>query len=203
MDTDFYSDQAVEDFVKSTLCQGDKKLFTHYKNNDVKSFRERLSRKFGADEQQILDQSLYAAVTDTIRDLILETIGSMTSALRPAGDLIVSGGEAFNMYFQKEDRIITTDIDTKFCPFFRTGPTEFISSRDPRFFSALQVTELIMWNKLGQLAAQMKTRITQRVANVAASPLGKLLGIRPVKGLFRRYTLIPKKKQFTIRWITY
>ena len=190
-----YSQKARLQFIKTKVCQDDPVLYKYYEEATGGSAlaRKRFRKRLGKAD---LREAVQTLITDATRDILLQTIRLLGRTMRPMGDLIVSGGEAFNMYFQKEDRIITTDIDTKFCPFFRTGPTEFISSRDPRFFSALQVTKLIMWNKLGQLAAQMKTRITQRVAKVAASPLGKLLGIRPVKGLFRRYTLIPKKKQF-------
>jgi hypothetical protein len=36
--------------------------------------------------------------------------------MKNMGDLIVSGGEAFNLYVEYNNRIITTDIDAKFVP---------------------------------------------------------------------------------------
>mgnify|MGYP006897443883 CR=1 FL=1 len=35
------------------------------------------------------------------------------------GDIVISGGEAFNIYFDRDSRVITSDIDTKFVPRFR------------------------------------------------------------------------------------
>ena len=55
MDTDFYSEQAIKDFIKKTLCQGDSKLFAYYIAGNVQKFRERLSRKFGPDQQKNLE----------------------------------------------------------------------------------------------------------------------------------------------------
>ncbi len=186
MDTDYYSNPSVTDFVKRTLCQGDEKLFRHYKNGDVRKFRERLSRKFGADEQKVLDQALYSSVTDCLRDIILETIGTLTEALKPAGDLIVSGGEAFNMYFERDQRIITSDIDTKFIP-VKKG------------FKNLQAIKLKLWHLLGKLAKKLDVRIRNRLVKLLRpSRIGKFLGVSfPKKGpwVTRRFTLIPKKRQ--------
>ena len=186
MDTDFYSNQAVTDFVKRTLCQGDQKLFGHYKSGNVRKFRERLSRKFGADEQKVLDQALYSSVTDCLSDIILETIGTLTEAMKPAGDLIVSGGESFNMYFERDQRIITSDIDTKFIP-VKKG------------FRNLQAIKLKMWNLLGRLAQKLNLRIRNRLQKLLRpSRIGKFLGVSfPRRGpwVTRRYTLIPKKKK--------
>jgi len=186
MDTDFYSDQAIEDFVKKTLCQGDAKLFLHYINGHASKFRERLSRKFGPEKQKNIEQALYASVTDTIRDIILDTIGSLTESLRPAGDLIVSGGEAFNMYFNREQRIITSDIDTKFVP-------------AQKGFVNLQAIKLQIWSLMGQHAKRLDRKIKARIQRVlGTSKIGQLLGISvPKTGpwVTRRYTLIPKKRQ--------
>ena len=35
------------------------------------------------------------------------------------GELIISGGEAFNANVKKEHRRVTPDLDTKFIPFYR------------------------------------------------------------------------------------
>ena len=102
------------------------------------------------------------------------------------------------MYFDKDDRIITSDIDTKFTPVFRIGYDEVITSRDARFFEALQITKLVMWNKLGQLTQQLNKRIESRIKLLEKTLFGKMLGLRMVeKPLSRRYTLIPKRKQGT------
>ena len=48
---------------------------------------------------------MYVLITDSIRDIILSTIGELTQFLADSGDLIVSGGEAFNLYMDYEDRM--------------------------------------------------------------------------------------------------
>ena len=55
-------------------------------------------------------------VTDSIRDIILETVSEINEVMKSMGDLIISGGEAYNMYVPYEDRVVTTDIDAKFVP---------------------------------------------------------------------------------------
>ena len=106
MDTSFYSDQAIRTFIRKTLCQSDSKLFNHYVNGRVTKFRERLSRKFTSERQDNIEQVVYACITDSIRDIILETVGFLTDKLHPYGDLIVTGGEAFNMYFDKNSSVL-------------------------------------------------------------------------------------------------
>jgi len=186
MDVAFYSDETVENFIKDTMCQGDKKLYNHYRNVDSYNFRERLSRKFGEDAEKNIEQVIYTCVTDCIRDLILKTIGDLTVALKSAGDLIVTGGEAFNMYFDRDHRIITSDIDTKFVP-ARLG------------FDNLQAIKLKIWYLMGLHAKRLNELVKRRLQKVLSpSVAGKLLGIRfPSKGpwVTRRYTLIPKKRQ--------
>ena len=182
MDTDFYSDKTILAFVKSALCQGDAKLFQWYLKGNAARFRERLARKFpGADLQPVV----YACVTDMIRDLVLDTIGSLTVALKSAGDLIVSGGESFNMYFSKEHRIITSDIDTKFVPALEG-------------YENLQKIKLKLWTLLGQHAKRLDTRIRDRIRQLARSRVGRILGIsvgRTGPWVTRRFTLIPKKRR--------
>ena len=183
MDTDFYSDTAVTAFVKSSLCQGDAKLVKWFQEGNVRRFRERLVRKFpGADLQPVV----YACVTDVIRDVVLDTIGSLAVSMRSAGDLIVSGGEAFNMYFEQPDRIITSDIDTKFVPVVKG-------------FAALQAIKLKLWDLLGQHAKRLSPLVRRRVqTQLQKSRVGKFLGISLApKGpwVTRRFTLIPKKRK--------
>ena len=183
MDTDFYSDAVVSAFVKSALCQGDAKLVKWFREGNVRRFRERLVRKFPeADLQPVV----YACVTDVIRDLVLDTIGSLTVSMRSAGDLIVSGGEAFNMYFEQRDRIITSDIDTKFVPVVKG-------------FEALQAIKLKLWHLLGQHAKRLSPVIRRRIqTQLRSTRVGKFLGISLApKGplVTRRFTLIPKKRQ--------
>ncbi len=186
MDTAFYSDETVENFIRDTMCQGDEKLFNHYKNIDAAKFRERISRKFSESADKNIEQVVYTCVTDCIRDLILKTIGDLTVSLKSAGDLIVTGGEAFNMYFDRDHRIITSDIDTKFVP-ARLG------------FSNLQAIKLKIWYLMGLHAKKLNEMIKNRLKKfLSPSVAGKLLGIRfPTKGpwVTRRYTLIPKMRQ--------
>ena len=202
MDTSFYSEQAILTFVRKTLCQSDSKLFDHYMNGRVNKFRERLSRKFTNDKQDNIEQVVYACITDSIRDIILETIGSLTEKLHPYGDLIVTGGEAFNMYFDKNDRIITSDIDTKFIPVFKGRSGGLITTKSPKYFGFLQSVKLRLWDLLGETARDLNVRIKKRIESILKyTRIGKMLGISFPKGpwVTRRYSLIQKKRQSLIK----
>ena len=197
MDSSFYSEKAILTFVKKYLCQGDEKLFGHYMNGNITRFRERLSRKFTDEKQSDIEQVVYACVTDSIRDIILETIGKISAHMHQYGDLIVTGGEAFNMYFEKNDRIITSDIDTKFIPVFKGSSGSIISTKSPKYFGYLQSTKLRLWDFLGQMAKELNVRIKMRIEKfLKNTKVGKLLGISFPKGpwVTRRYSLIQKKR---------
>lgn len=199
MDSSFYSEQAIMSFVKKSLCQGDTKLFGHYMSGDVSKFRERLSRKFTDGRQDNIEQVVYACITDSIRDIILETVGKLTEQMHPYGDLIVTGGEAFNMYLDKNDRIITSDIDTKFIPVFKGRTGGLITTKSPRYFGFLQSVKLRLWDLLGQTARDLNVRIKKRIEKILKNTkIGKILGISFPQGpwVTRRYSLIQKKKQY-------
>jgi len=135
---------------------------------------------------------MYVFVTDSIRDIILDTIGEITQFLNSSGDLIVSGGEAFNLYVEFKDRIITSDIDAKsFVP--------RIPMNDKILMEKLQAVKLMLWNKMGELAKRLNLRIKKRITLMQKthSKLFKFLGIgfkQTGPYVTRRYTLIKKKK---------
>jgi len=198
MDTSFYSDSVVEDFIQTNLCQSDRKLYKHYLNNDVAKFRERIHRKYPTTSDKRIEQVVYACITDSIRDIILHTIGKLTEKMYPSGDLVITGGEAFNMYFEKDSRIITSDIDTKFIPVFRGQSGQLISTKSSKYFGFLQSVKLQLWNNLGEIAKSLNKKIRDRIIKtLKGTKIVKFLGISfPEKGpwVTRRYTLIQKKR---------
>jgi hypothetical protein len=198
MDVGFYNEGTIAQFMRKSLCQNDAKLYGHYINGRIGRFRERLSRKF-PDSQKNIEQVLYACVTDSIRDIVLGVVGDLTETLKRSGDLIVSGGEAFNMYFEKNDRIITSDIDTKFIPIFKGPSGSLISTKSPKYFGLLQNVKLQIWEALGEIAKRINLQIKQRIErDLKTKKIGRMLGITfPSVGPFvtRRYTLIEKKRQ--------
>jgi peptidase E len=64
----------------------------------------------------------------------METIGEISEYMKNMGDVIVSGGEAFNLYVDFKERIVTSDIDAKFVPRMPVNP---------QYFGKLQATKLI------------------------------------------------------------
>ncbi len=192
-----YSNEAVTSFIKSKLCQDDPKLYELYSRGtsprateaDRRVFRKRLG---DAD----VSEAVQTFMTDACRPLIHGAIKALGAQMKPMGDMIVSGGEAFNVYLPKADRVVTTDIDTKFCLLFARPGGTVIPPNDKMFFSALQVTKILLWDRLGRMTQRLNAAFNKRIARLARSPVGKLLMIRPVKGpLRRRYTLKPKMKQ--------
>ena len=106
------------------------------------------------------------------------------------GDLIISGGEAFNMYVPYEDRIVTGDIDAKLVPRIQMNS---------KYFGKLQALKLILWNTLGQIAKNLNMRLKNRIIamNNKNPKIFKFTGIGFKQSgpyVTRRYTLINKKK---------
>lgn len=193
-DAAFYSEKTIRDFVYDKLCQSDKLLYEYYEKDDVKKFRNRLSKMKDTDDD--IKTVVQTLITDAVRDIIRTTIGNLGLFMRPFGDLIVSGGEAFNAYFDRDSRIVTTDIDTKFVPVIRIDTNRVITSENPAFFGYLQITKLILWEQLGKLVTKLNGIIRKRVEQfVVKSKIGKLLGISFIGPLKRRYTLIKKSKE--------
>ena len=193
-----YSQEAQTKFIKTKLCQDDPVLYRCYLEatgpKATESLREKFRKRLGT--RDVLD-AVQTLITNEARGLIHGAVRSLGRQMRPMGDMIISGGEAFNVYLPKADRVVTPDIDTKFCPLFRVGRDKIITSRDqPKFFEALQITKVLMWDRIGRLSQQLNQRLNQNILKIAKTPVGKLLQIKPVLSpLRRRYTLIPKKKQ--------
>ena len=70
------------------------------------------------------------------------------------GDLIISGGEAVNFHLTQNDRVITSDIDTKFVPKMKP---------DDKYFGKLQAIKLLLWNKLGEIAQRDNYKLIETV----------------------------------------
>src|SRR5210317_123074 len=158
MDTEIYSEAVINRFMKKNLFFND----------------------------PLLEKMIYAVVTDSVRDIILKTAAELSEFLKPMGDLVVSGGEAFNMYLDRADRLVTSDIDTKFIP---------IIPYDDKYFGKLQGIKLLLWNKLGETARRINMKIKKRLSS--KTKLGRFLGLGfAEKGPYvtRRYLLIKKKK---------
>ena len=184
MDEKSYSKPVISRFMQSNLFFNDPLLKKYYEQDDVMKFRSRVHRKF-PDKQ--FTKMVYVLITDSIRDIILDTVGELTVFMKSMGDLIISGGEAFNMYMNYKDRIVTTDIDAKFVPRL---------NRNVRFFGKLQAIKLILWDKLGKISKRLNVRIKQRLLS-RKNKISKFLGIgfkRKGPYVTRRYTLIKKKK---------
>ena len=184
MDEKSYSKPVINRFLQSNVFFNDPVLKRYYDQGDVKKFRNRVHRKH-SDKQ--FTKMVYALITDSIRDIVLDTVGELTVFMKSMGDLIISGGEAFNMYMDYKNRIITTDIDVKFVPRLK---------RNARFFGKLQAIKLILWDKLGQISKRLNIRLKRRILS-RKGKIFKFLGLGfKKKGPYvtRRYTLIKKKK---------
>jgi hypothetical protein len=187
MDGKLYSKSVIDKYLNENLLFKDekmKKYFTRNEARDLGKFRKRAKEKFSG---KSFDKFVYACVTDMTRDIILSTIGEITEYMKNMGDLIVSGGEAFNLYMPYDNRIVTSDIDAKFVPKI---------PYDVKYFGKLQAIKLILWDKLGQIAQKLNTRIKNRVLGMDKKVM-KFLGIGFKKSgpyVTRRYTLIKKKK---------
>jgi hypothetical protein len=183
MDTEIYSEAVINRFMKKNLFFNDPLLEKYYKTDNLAAFRKRVHR---VHNKESFEKMIYAVVTDSVRDIILKTAAELSEFLKPMGDLVVSGGEAFNMYLDRADRLVTSDIDTKFIP---------IIPYDDKYFGKLQGIKLLLWNKLGEIARRINMKIKKRLSS--KTKLGRFLGLGfAEKGPYvtRRYLLIKKKK---------
>jgi hypothetical protein len=183
MDTEIYSEAVINRFMKKNLFFNDSLLEKYYKSDNLAAFRKRVHR---VHNKESFEKMIYALVTDSVRDIILKTAAELSEFLKPMGDLVVSGGEAFNMYLDRADRLVTSDIDTKFIP---------IIPYDDKYFGKLQGIKLLLWNKLGEIARRINMKIKKRLSS--KTKLGRFLGLGfAEKGPYvtRRYLLIKKKK---------
>ena len=186
MDQYMYNDSTLKQFMRKNLFFDDPVLERYYERGDIKSFRSRLVRSH---KNESLEKMLYAFVTDISRDIIMKTIGEITRFMNPMGDVIISGGEAYNYYVDKSKRIVTSDIDTKFVPRI---------PYDSRYFGKLQAMKLLLWDKLGEISIKIQREVKSRLTT--NSKLASFLGFKPSNKLpvvTRRYTLIKKKKEGT------
>ena len=176
MDDKYYSPETIENFIRYKLCLNKKKLLETFENNNVKKFRKLLSKY---SDRKKIQTVVYACVTDAIRPIILSIISELSVFLRPMGDMVVTGGEAFNMYFPRDHRVVTSDIDTKFVPIFKDN-----------YFEKLQITKILLWNKLLKISKKFETIIVKKVNNVLKkSKIGKMLGITAGPHVKRRYSI--------------
>lgn len=190
MDIEIYPESVINRYINENLFFNDDKLKKYYERNearDLNKFRTRVRTKFGT---KSFEKMMYVFVTDSIRDIILETTGELTEAMKSMGDLIISGGEAFNLYVDYKERIVTSDIDAKFLPRIPVNT---------KFFGKLQAIKLLLWDKLGEIAKKLNIRVKNRILSMQKKhpKLFKFLGIGFKKSgpfVTRRYTLIKKKK---------
>jgi hypothetical protein len=190
-----YSEKSITEFIKGKLCQGDELLYKYYQSVDAKKFQSRLST-FGKEADDSVKTAFQTCITDVTRDVILSWIRILSKHMKTYGDLIVSGGEAINAYLDRENRIITTDIDTKFTPIIKLQ-NKLLDESDERMFGFIQFAKLKMWNKIGQLAKKFSETIVKRIKTLLGPTVGKLLGVSFAgirHPLTRRYTLIKKNK---------
>jgi hypothetical protein len=183
MDTEIYSEAVINRFLKKNLFFNDPLLEKYYQTNNLGAFRKRVHRLH---KNESFEKIAYALVTDTIRDIILKTVGDLSDYTKNMGDLVISGGEAFNMHLERKDRLITSDIDTKFIPRI---------PRDSKYFGRLQAIKLLLWDKLGEISKNIGMKVKQRLSK--QSKIAKFIGLGfAERGPYvtRRYILIKKKK---------
>ena len=210
-----FTDITIENWIKKKVCFGDKLLFKYiseYSRENIKRFRNRVQRLYS---KETFEEAAKVLITESIRPMIHDTINELSKFLKPMGDLIISGGEAVNFYLKPEDRIITTDIDTKFVPKMKP---------DDKYFGKLQAIKLLLWNKLGEIAVRDNYKLinkvlleTDRYVDVNKYNyndtknntyrknwvwiISKYIGLTSASGakskeyhVTRRYSLIPKRK---------
>ena len=184
MDTEIYSEVVINRFLKKNLFFNDSVLEKYYNDNNLSAFRNRVQRLH---KKESFEKVVYAIVTDTIRDIVLKTVGDISDFLKPMGDIVISGGEAFNMHLERKNRLVTSDIDTKFIPRM---------PYDSKYFGKLQAIKLLLWNKLGEVSKNINMKVKQRLSK--PTKLNRFIGLGFSESgpyVTRRYILIKKLKK--------
>ena len=184
MDDVYYSQKIISDFLEKNLFQNDRVLESYYKSGSIKKFRNRLAKMKDVDKN--IENFVYSLITDNIRDIILKFISRLTRVMLPYGDIIITGGEAFNNYIPVNDRIVTSDIDVKFVPQF--------SQKNKKFFGYLQYSKLTLWDYLGKSCEKLTKIIQERLKRLEKTKEAKFIGLKMSGPVTRRYILIKKKK---------
>ena len=117
----------------------------------MKKFRARVQKLY---PNETFEEAAKVLVTESIRPLLHDIIDDLTKFLKPMGDLLISGGEAVNFYLEMDDKVITSDIDTKFVPKMKP---------DDKYFGKLQAVKLLLWNKLGEIASRDNYKLINKV----------------------------------------
>jgi len=209
-----YEKRTINEWVKKKVCFGDKTLYKYiseeYSQDNVKKFRARVKRLY---PNETFEDVAKVLVTESIRPLMYGIIDELTKFLNPMGDLIISGGEATNFHLEPVDRVITTDIDTKFVPKMKP---------DDKYFGKLQAVKLLLWNKLGEIAQRDNYKIINKVLRETGQyykdkdnynepetiyrtnwgyKIARFIGLTSATSkksegfhVTRRYTLMPKRK---------
>lgn len=212
-----YSQSELENWVKKKVCFGDKTLYKYISEDsreNIKKFRNRVQRLY---PNETFEEAAKVLVTEAIRPLLHGIIDELSKFLKPMGDLMISGGEAVNYYLDQNDKVITSDIDTKFVPKMKP---------DDKYFGKLQAVKLLLWDKLGEIAQRDNFKIIDTVLRQTgarftgegkykilnnemdsafrqnwAYVITKYIGLtyatdKGSKGyhVTRRYTLLPKRK---------
>ena len=190
MDYTSYTEETFENFVRLNVCQGDKLLEEYLKRGDVSKFRTRLSKFPDSDKR--IQKVVISLFTESLKDIILSKISSLTQKMKPLGFLIISGGAAINKYLPKSKRDVLTDIDTKFVP-----SVKGVSSKSPKYFGYIQMAKLLMWYYLGAMAESLSNskQFRNKIDTIRNTKIGKILGINWTNPMItRRYSLISKFK---------
>lgn len=169
MDEVYYSKKTLDKFINTMIGKGKQKS----KHKDI-------------------EQVIYVLLTNILRDIIFDIIGKITVHMNRWGDIIVTGGEAFNNYFDIDDRVVSSDIDTKFVPIFIDPTGKPVTPFQRKFFGYLQYAKLDLWNFIGKIAREYSPIIKERIRELSKTKLGKYLEISSPQNLTRRYTTINK-----------
>ena len=186
MDDNYYSSKTIQKFEKENVCLNQKELLKAYNENDVTKYRTLLKKYATRREVQNI---VYVIVTDCVRTVMRkEVIPEITKFLRTYGELIISGGEAFNSFVDIEHRIVTSDIDTKFIPLFE----------GEHLFRNLQILKINFWDKLNKIILKIENKFRINILEkIKKYKPAKMLGLTiPKTGVLlkRRYTLMMKSR---------
>jgi hypothetical protein len=159
-------------------------------SGDVALYRKLLVTHSTSDD---IEYIVSVFVTDTLRTILLtRIIPEITSFVHPYGETVITGGEVFNVYVDKPNKVVASDIDTKIIPLFNSE----------NYFRNLQIFKILLWNKLNIIINKYNLKIKKiLITKIKESHVCKMLGINIPKDelVKRRYTLMMKTRKSVLR----
>ena len=176
MDTIYYHEKNVDRFIYEKLCQRSPALWECFRNNDIHGFRSGLYTSPLVDFN--LRHVVYSLCLNSMRGELYSLLSSITSKMKPFGDLIIVGDEALNHYLSRRQKPVSTSFRLKCVPNFFVPSIGSIYPDHPLYLGYLQASKVLLWFLLGKAAQKYSYSVTRVMKKAFGSNVARLIGLK-------------------------